>query len=113
MIEEKEILEFARSLGEGVGEEIFVEKDGKNEKKAKVLKRGGLIFLIVWENTDPLRIELKCDGKLGKLLREKYETVMLSKTLGGSGIEIICSGQVMKDEIYDLVRHSFIVSEKF
>ena len=106
MVSEDEILEFARGLGEFT-EEQLVEDEGMGKKTCKVLKREGRIFLVVWEGSRPLRIEMKCDGKLGKLLRGKYESVLLSRTLGGGGIEVICSGQLTSDEVIDLVRLSW------
>lgn len=106
MVHEDEVLSFVRSL-EDVSEEAIVEKEGQTEKNATLFKREGRIFLVIWDGTNPLRIEVKVDGKLGKLLREKYESVMLSRTLGGSGVEVICSGQLEKDEIIDLIRLSW------
>jgi predicted DNA-binding protein (MmcQ/YjbR family) len=50
---------------------------------------------------------VKCDEKLGRLLREKYESVLDSPTLGRGGIEVICSGQLSRDEVVDLVRFSW------
>ncbi|MCL1839839.1 hypothetical protein FWF89_02455 [Candidatus Saccharibacteria bacterium] len=106
MVSETEILELARSLGESSEEEI-VEEQGQNRKTLRIFKREGHIFLVVWEDTEPLRIEVKCDEKLGKLLRKKYESVLDSKMLGRGGIEIICSGQLTADEVVDLVRFSW------
>ena len=61
-------------------------------------------FLVVHEGTVPLRIEVKTDWKLGKLLIGKYETVMRSRYFGKGGIEIVCSGQLSDEEVIDLVR---------
>lgn len=102
MVSEDEVLKYAKGLA-GVSEEELVE----GEKRAKLLKRAGRIFLVVWEGTEPLRIEVRCDGKLGKLLRERYESVMLSRTLGGGGVEVVCSGQLSEEEILDLIRHGW------
>ena len=106
MITEKEIMDLIGGLGEWT-EERLTESNGQQEKVLRVLKREGSVFLVIHEDTDPLRVEMKCDGKLGKLLREKYESVLLSKTLGGSGVEVICSGQLEKDDVLDLVRLSW------
>ena len=35
---------------------------------------------------------------------------MESRALGRNGIEIICSGQLTDDEIFDLIRHAYEVS---
>jgi len=107
MVFEDGILELARGLDPGVREEELVEDEGQGRKVARVLKREGRIFLVVWEGSTPLRIEVKCDEKLGRLLREKYESVLDSATLGRGGIEVICSGQLSDDEVVDLVRFSW------
>ena len=61
-------------------------------------------FLIVNKNT----IELRTDDKLGKLLTEKYESVMQSRYFGRGGIEIVSSAdQLKKDELADLIRLSY------
>ena len=109
MVSEDEILELARGLGEGMSEEELTETQGQGQKTLRVFKREGRIFLVVWEGMEPLRIEVKCDEKLGKLLRERYESVLDSKTLGKSGIEVICSGQLSRDEVVDLVRLSWSI----
>ncbi len=61
-------------------------------------------YLVVHEGTRPLRIEVRTDEKLGKLLTDKYESVMRSWYFGKGGVEIICSGQLSDDEVIDLVR---------
>ena len=104
---EKEITKFVEKL-EGYDEERVVERDGQRERRLRVFRREGKIFLVILKGSDPLRIEVRCDGKLGKLLRGQYESVMLSRSLGGNGVEVICSGQLARDEIFDLVRHSYI-----
>ena len=55
----------------------------------------------------PKTIEVRCDAKLGKMLREKYESVMESRYFGRGGIEIVPSGQLEDDEIADLIRLSY------
>ena len=107
MVSEDGILELARGLGEGIIEEELVEDEGQGRKVARVLKREERIFLVVWEGSEPLRIEVKCDEKLGRLLRDKYESVLDSVTLGRGGIEVICSGQLSNDEVVDLIRFSW------
>ncbi len=60
-------------------------------------------FLVV----RPKTIEVRCDMKLGKVLREQYESVMESRYFGRGGIEIVPSGQLEEAEIDDLVRLSY------
>jgi len=56
---------------------------------------------------NPHTIEIRTDQKLGRLLQEKYESVMQSRYFGKNGIEIVPSGQLTRDEIDDLVRLSY------
>ncbi len=72
--------------------------------------RGEKIFLVMQKGTQPLRIEIRCDRKLSKMLQERYESVMQGRALGRNGMEIICSGQLSDDEVIDLVRHSYEIS---
>ena len=87
----------------GIGE-IFE----KNEKERTIfaVQEEGKAFLVKNKNT----VEVRCDGKLGKLLREKYESVMESRYFGRGGIEIVDSGQMTDGEIEDLVRLSYNLS---
>lgn len=56
---------------------------------------------------NPHTIEIRTDRKLGKLLTEKYESVMLSRYFGKNGIEIVMSNQLEDEEISDLIRLSY------
>lgn len=69
---------------------------------------GKKVFLVV----RPKTLEVRCDEKLGRVLREKYETVMVSRYFGRGGIEIVPSGQLTEAEIEDLVRLSYNLSSK-
>ena len=100
MVSEDDILAYARSL-EGVSE--------RTENGMLIFERVK-IFLCVETGTNPLRIELRCDRKLSQTLQERYESVMESRSLGRNGIEVICSGQLSADEVRDLVRHAYEIS---
>lgn len=96
----------AKKLGEGADAEdveiysvVGTEADGASSGAGKV-------FLVVRKNT----LEVRTDGKLNKLLREKYESVMESRYFGRGGIEIVNAGQLSEDEICDLVRLSYQLS---
>ena len=102
MVSEDDILAYIARL-EDVSE--------RRENDMRIFSRGERIFLIIEAGTSPLRIETRCDRKLSKTLQERYESVMTSRLLGNNGIEIICSGQLTKDEVLDLVRHSFEISK--
>ncbi len=93
----------------GIGEYKMVIEEGA--EVYTVVKEGeeGKAFLVVWPKT----IEVRCDENLSRLLMEKYESVMKSRYFGRGGIEIVVSGQLEADEIYDLVRLSYnLTSEK-
>ena len=78
----------------GIGnftEKALVTRDGGNEEKL-FLAPNGKVFL---------------DKNLSRLLRERYESVMVSRYFGNGGIEIVMSGQIPLDEIYDMVRLSY------
>ncbi|MDO4611914.1 MAG: hypothetical protein Q4B29_00405 [Candidatus Saccharibacteria bacterium] len=78
----------------------------KPEKERTLYLKDEKVFLVVNKNT----IELRTDGKLAKLLSEKYESVMDSRYFGRGGIEIVLSSQLSEDELYDLVRLSYNLS---
>lgn len=90
----------------GIGEyKIKLEEVDKKER-ALYLK-DEKVFLVVNENT----IEIRTDAGLGKLLVEKYESVMESRYFGKGGIEIVLAGnQFPMGEIDDLVRLSYNLS---
>ena len=87
----------------------------KKETKDDVLRddiyfKGEKAFLIIHEGRAPLRVEVRTDGNLRKLLMGQYERVLNSKYFGRNGVEIICSGQISEDETYDLMRLSYNLS---
>lgn len=86
------------------------EKAAGEKGELRVFERGEKICAVIEKNTKPLRIELRCDYKLSKLLQERYESVMESRSLGKNGIEIICSGQLSDEEVHDLIRHAYETS---
>lgn len=93
----------------GIGD--FTEKReevdrGETVKERFLYYKGKKVFLVVNENT----IEVRTDDKLGKLLQEKYESVMESRYFGRGGIEIVLAGQLDAEEIEDLVRLSYNLS---
>ncbi len=84
------------------GESVAVYKVGSKTKSK--------MFALISENKVPLRISLKCDPELSKLLRDKYDEVMpgyhLSKKHWNT---IVLSGQLSIDEIEGLIKHSYIL----
>lgn len=93
----------------GIGAyEARVENEGfeENKKERTLYLVGEKVFLVVRNNT----IEVRCDDKLSKVLREKYESVMESRYFGRGGIEIVTSGQLSLEELEDLIRLSYNLS---
>ena len=102
MISRKELGEFLLSMP---GSRLDYPFD---EKTAVYRAANGKLFALVAEDSDPLRISLKCDPQLAELLREKYESVSQGYHLNKKHwITIILTGQLSDDEIRDLIRHSY------
>jgi len=69
---------------------------------------GENLFAIIHETSDPLKIDLKIDANLAKLLRGKYESVAFVTHLDKRfWVEILATGQLSDDEIRDLLRHAY------
>ena len=96
----------------GIGEyneKEFLSKKGEHEGEL-FLAPNGKVFLVDRVKT----VEIRTDKNLSRLLREQYESVMISRYFGNGGIEIVMSGQIPLDEIYDIVRLSYnLTKEKF
>ncbi len=91
------------------GSECFYEVKEKERTLFKTAnKEEGKVFLVLNKNT----IEVRTDEKLGRLLEDKYESVMRSRYYGKGGIEIVDSGQLETSEIEDLIRLSFNMTEE-
>lgn len=73
------------------------------DKNRYLYKKADKVFLVI----NPHTIELRTDGELKKLLTDKYESVMESRYFGRGGIEIVPAGQLSYDELADLVRLSY------
>lgn len=66
------------------------------------------MFALIAEGSDPVRISLKCDPHLAKILREKYVTVMEGYHLNKKHWNtIILSGEIDWEEIQGFIRHSY------
>lgn len=90
----------------GIGE-YKVKPEKVDEKERILYYKDEKVFLVVNKNT----IEIRTDAGLGKLLIEKYESVMESRYFGKGGIEIVLAGnQFPVGEIDDLVRLSYNLS---
>lgn len=73
-----------------------------------VYKVNDKMFALIAEGKEPVRISLKCDPELSKVLREKYEEVQAGYHLNKKHWNtIVLSGQLSWQEIQDLIRHSY------
>lgn len=105
----KEIEEYLLSMpnarldypfGEGVA--VYKVGDpGSSPGQAKM-------FALVQEKSKPVQISLKCDPQLAETLREKYESVLPGYHLNKKHWNtIILTGQLGREEVQDLIRHSY------
>ncbi len=84
------------------GEGVSVYKIGRKEDGE------GKMFALISDNTNPLRISLKCDPMLAEKLREDYETVLPGYHLNKKHWNtIICTGQVPDDELKSMIILSY------
>ena len=92
----------------GIGEYKVNDLFAKNgEKEGEIfLAPNEKAFLVDRKKT----VEVRTDRNLSKLLREQYESVMVSRYFGG--IEIVMSGQIPLEEIYDMARLSYNLTKE-
>lgn len=82
------------------GEGVAVYKVGE--------KDGGKMFALISEGKNPVRLSLKCDPQLSKVLRERYEEVMPGYHLNKKHWNtLVLSGQLGWEEVQGLIRHSY------
>ena len=95
-------------------DDIFI--DDKVDEKLRAYRYGGGggdIVALVYRNSHPLKISLRCDEKLSKVLREKYETVLPAENLNKKFWNtILCTGQLPESELYDLLSLSYQLTSK-
>lgn len=66
------------------------------------------MFALIPENSNPVRISLKCNPELAKILREKYVTVMEGYHLNKKHWNtIVLSGEIEWEDIQGFIRHSY------
>lgn len=79
---------------------VYKVKIGDNEEEK--------MFALISEGSNPVKLSLKCDPQLAKLLREKYITVMEGYHLNKKHWNtIILSGEIEWPEIQGFIRHSY------
>lgn len=84
-------------------------------KEVAVYKVNDKMFALIAEGREPVRLSLKCDPQLSKVLREEYETVMEGYHLNKKHWNtIILTGQLPWEEIQGLIRLSYdlVTNEK-
>lgn len=66
------------------------------------------MFALIPEGKEPIRISLKCDPELAKVLREKFETVLEGYHLNKKHWNtLVLTGQLPWEEVQALIRHSY------
>ena len=75
----------------------------KRDKDRTIFLKGDKAFLVENKNT----IEVRCDERLSQVLQEDYESVMESRYFGRGGIEIVLTNQLSLEELEDLIRLSY------
>lgn len=67
-------------------------------------------FAMMEVGKQPLRISLRCEKRLAKLLIERYDEVMPGHKLNkNKWITVVISGQLNEDEITGLIYHSYLM----
>lgn len=73
-----------------------------------VYKVNDKMFALIQEGKDPVRISLKCDPELAKVLREKYIEVQEGYHLNKKHWNtLVLTGQLPWEEVQALIRHSY------
>lgn len=71
-------------------------------------KDDGKMFALISEGKQPVRLSLKCDPELSKLLRERYDEVMPGYHLNKKHWNtLVLSGQLNWEEVQGLIWHSY------
>ncbi len=97
----KTVEDYVLSMAETVREYPF-------GKEVAVYKVHDKMFALITEGSDPLRISLKCDPQLSRVLRERYETVMPGNHLNKKHWNtMVLTGQLPWEEIKGFIRHSY------
>lgn len=77
-------------------------------EEVAVYKAGDKMFALIQEGKEPVRLSLKCDPVLSKVLREKYDTVMPGYHLNKKHWNtLVLTGQLPWEEMQGLIRHSY------
>ena len=86
------------------GSEVAVYKASRTTGSTDDAK----MFALIAEDSNPVRLSLKCDPQLSEVLRDKYETVMAGYHLNKKHWNtMLMTGQMPWLEVQDLIRHSY------
>jgi predicted DNA-binding protein (MmcQ/YjbR family) len=73
-----------------------------------VYKVGDKMFALISEGKDPVRLSLKCDPGLSKVLRDKYVEVMPGYHLNKKHWNtLVLAGELDWENVQELIRHSY------
>jgi len=101
MIDHKTVEEYVLSMPDAKLDYPFGES-------VAVYKVHDKMFALIAEGKDPVRISLKCDPALSKILREKYTEVMEGYHLNKKHWNtLVLAGQLPLEEVQGLIRHSY------
>jgi predicted DNA-binding protein (MmcQ/YjbR family) len=101
MMDHKTVEDYILTMPNAVREYPFGET-------VAVYKVNDKMFSLIAENSDPVRLSLKCDPQLSQVLRGKYETVMPGYHLNKKHWNtMVLSGQVSWEDVQGLIRHSY------
>lgn len=75
-----------------------------------VLKTNGKVFLLIPLDTDPLRLNAKCDPEWALILREEYEGILPGYHMNKNHWNtILLDGTVPNKLICELIDHSYFL----
>lgn len=78
-----------------------------------VYKSHDKMFALIQEGKKPINISLKCDPLLAEHLRERYDEVLPGHHLNKKHWNtIVLSGQLAKQEVFDLIDHAYSLVTK-
>ena len=82
-------------------------------RQLAVYSIGEAMFALVEVDKHPLRVSLRCDPLLAKLLKEQYDEVMPGHKLNTKKwITVVASGQLDDDQVKDLTYHSYQLAKQ-
>ena len=93
--------------------DVLMMKDGVTESfpfddQTLVYKVGGKMFALISLDSNPLRMNLKCDPERAEILREAYENITpgyhMNKKHWNS---LVMDGVLNENLVLDLIQHSY------